>query len=86
MLHKPPTKNKGNTKKPISRKSFRHFWKIGWRLGQKQKNEKTEGATGLGKITREQIERWNEMTARRFQTGETSEEFCFPSGKKNGGV
>ena len=24
---------------------------------------KTEGATGLGRITREQIERWNRMTA-----------------------
>ena len=35
-----------------------NFWKTGRRLGQKQKKEKTEGATGLRKITREQIERY----------------------------
>ena len=41
-------------------------------MGQKQKNEKTEGATGLGSITREQIEKEkkrNQMTAMRFQKG-----------------
>ena len=27
-------------------------------LGQKHKKEKTEGAPGLGKTTREQIEQW----------------------------
>ena len=37
-----------------------NFWKVGRRLGQK---EKTEGATGLGRITREQTERWNQMPA-----------------------
>ena len=64
-----PTKNKGNTKKkPISRKK-KFKWKVGRRLGQKQKREKTEGATGLGRITREQIELWNQMTALGFQTG-----------------
>ena len=51
---------------------------------------KTEGATGPGKITREQIERWNKMTAVRFQTrGETSEKSGLPSdlgkGEERGG-
>ena len=31
-------------------------------MGQKQKREKTEGATGLARITREQREKWNQMT------------------------
>ena len=35
----------------------------------KQKKDKTEGATGLGRITRGQIERWNQTTAFSFQTG-----------------
>ena len=29
--------------------------KVGRRMGRKQKKEKTEGATGPGRITREQI-------------------------------
>ena len=33
----------------------------------RQKKEMT-GATGPGRITRQQIERWNQMTALRFQT------------------
>ena len=37
-------------------------------MGQKQKREKTEGATGLSRITREQTEKWNQMTAVSFQT------------------
>ena len=37
------------------------IWKAGRRMGQKQKKDKTEGATGLGRITtREQIEKWNQ--------------------------
>ena len=36
---------------------------------QKQKKEKTEGAAGQDRITRKQIERWNQTTAARFQTG-----------------
>ena len=43
------------------------------------KKEKTEGATGLGRITREEIDRWNQMTALKFQ-GETSEAPGLPSG------
>ena len=37
-------------------------------MGQKQKKVKT-GATGLGRITREQTQKWNQMTALRFNTG-----------------
>ena len=33
------------------------------------KKEKTEGATRPGRITREKMEKWNQMTALRFQTG-----------------
>ena len=35
----------------------------------KSRKGKTKGATGLARITREQIERWNPMTALSFQTG-----------------
>ena len=35
-------------------------------MGRKQKKEKTEGGTGLSRITREHIEKWNQMTALRF--------------------
>ena len=38
-------------------------------MGQKQKREKIKGVTGLGRITREHREQWNQMTALRFQTG-----------------
>ena len=57
-------------------------------MGKKQK-QKAEGATGLGRITREQIKRCNQMTALRFQTGgggETSEAPDLSSGQKNGGA
>ena len=38
-------------------------------MDQKQKKEKTEGATGLGRVTREEIEKWNQTTTLRFETG-----------------
>ena len=41
------------------------YGKVDRRLGQKQKREKTEGATGLGRITRQQIESWNKMTRQK---------------------
>ena len=47
------------------------------------KKDKIESATGLGRITREQIERWNQMTALGFQTGTSSKEPGIPSGQKN---
>ena len=37
-------------------------------MGRKQKQEKI-GATGLGRITTEQIEKWNQMITLRFHTG-----------------
>ena len=37
-------------------------------MGQKLKRERIEGATGLGRIAREQMEKWNQMTALGFQT------------------
>ena len=47
----------------------------------RQKKDKTDRATGLGIITREEIVKWNQMTALRFQTGgETSDIPGLPSG------
>ena len=37
--------------------------------------------TGLGRRTREEIAKWNQMTALRFQTGETSDIPGLPSGE-----
>ena len=34
-----------------------------------QKKKKTERVTGLGRRTREEIAKWNQITALRFQTG-----------------
>ena len=34
-----------------------------------KKEDKTERVTGLGRRTREEIAKWNQMTALRFQTG-----------------
>ena len=38
------------------------------RKGQQAENDKTERVTGLGRRTREEIAKWNQMTALRFQT------------------
>ena len=54
-------------------------------MGQKQnKKEKTEGTRGVGSITREQMEEWNQMTALRFQTkgGRHQKSAVFSSGQK----
>ena len=49
----------------------------------RQKKEKTERVTGLGRRTREEIAKWNQMTALRFQTGgETSDIPGLPSGSR----
>ena len=51
-----------------------HFWKVGRGIhGQKQKKEKTEGATGLGSITREQTEKSKQMIPQIPDRGETSQ-------------
>ena len=43
-------------KKPNSGKKMNNIlWKIGRTMGPKQKKQETEGATGLGNITRKQI-------------------------------
>ena len=36
---------------------------------QAEKKDKAERAIGLGRRTREEIVKWNQMTALRFQTG-----------------
>ena len=38
------------------------------RKGQQAENDKTERVTALGRRTREEIAKWNQMTALRFQT------------------
>ena len=39
------------------------------RQQEKKKEDKAERVTGLGRKTREEIVKWNQMTALRFQTG-----------------
>ena len=36
---------------------------------EKKEEDKTERVTGLGRRTREDIAKWNQMTALRLQTG-----------------
>ena len=38
-------------------------------MDQQTEKDTTERITGLGRRTREDIAKWNEMTALRFQTG-----------------
>ena len=38
-------------------------------MDQQTEKDKTERITGLGRRTREDIAKWNKMTALRFQTG-----------------
>ena len=38
-------------------------------MDQQTEKDKTERVTGLGRRTREEIAKWNQMTALRFQTG-----------------
>ena len=82
MLHIPLTnllllaaKQKPYKKAYLSTKnSGRIFWKKFRRKGQQAENDKTERVTELGRRTREEIAKWNQMTALRFQTGgETSD-------------
>ena len=53
----------------FNEKYWRIFWKKFRRKGQQAENDKTERVTGLGRRTREEIAKWNQMTALRFQTG-----------------
>ena len=38
-------------------------------MGQQAEKDKTKRVTGLGRRTKEEIAKWNQMTALRFQTG-----------------
>ena len=38
-------------------------------MDQQTEKDKTERVTGLGRRTREEIAKWNQMTALRFQIG-----------------
>ena len=38
-------------------------------MDQQAEKDKTERVTGLGRRTREEIEKWNQMTTLRFRTG-----------------
>ena len=50
-------------------------------MDQQAEKDKTERVKGLGRRTREEIAKWNQMTALRFQTGgETSDIPGLPSG------
>ena len=50
-------------------------------MDQQIEKDKTERVTGLGKTTREEIGKWNQMTALRFLTeGGTSDIRGLPSG------
>ena len=78
MLHIPPTNllllnaKQESYKKAylFNEKYWRIFWKKFRRKGQQAEKDKTERVTGLGRRTREEIAKWNQMAALRFQTGE----------------
>ena len=57
----------------LNEKYWRIFWKEKksgeWTSRQKKKGS-TEGVTGLGRRTREEIVKWNQMTGLRFQKEE----------------
>ena len=77
MLHIPPTNllllaaKQETNKNAYQRKILEEF---SGELVQEngpagRKKKKTEKVTGLGRRTREEIVKWNQMTALRFQTG-----------------
>ena len=45
-----------------------------------EKKDKTERVTGLGRRTRDELVKWNQMTALRSKRGETSDIPSLPSG------
>ena len=82
MLHIPLTNSLLRTAKQepykkayLLKKNMRRiFWKKFRRKGQKAEKDKTEKVTGLSRRTRQEIAKWNQMTALRFPTGgETSD-------------
>ena len=77
ILHIPPTncllltaKQEPYKKAYLLTKNIEEFsGNLFRRKGQQAENDKTERVTGLGRRTREEIAKWNQMTALRFQTG-----------------
>ena len=53
----------------LNEKYWRIFWKKFRRKDQQAEKDKIERVTGLGRGTRKEIAKWNQMTALRFQTG-----------------
>ena len=76
MLHIPPTncllltaKQEPYKKAYLLTKNIKEFSEKKFRRkGQQAENDKTERVTGLGR-RREEIAKWNQMTALRFQAG-----------------
>ena len=50
---------------------------------KKREREKTERVTGLGRRTREEIAKWNQMTTLKFQTGGRHQTSPACEGKKS---
>ena len=77
MLHIPPTnsllftgKQEPYKKAYLLMKNIEEFsGKKFRRKGQQAEKDKIERVTGLGRRTREEIAKWNQMTALRLQTG-----------------
>ena len=78
MLHIPPTnlllltaEQEPYKKAYLLMKNIEEFsGKSSAEQASRQKKDKTKRVTGLGKKTREEIVKWNQMTALRFKTGE----------------
>ena len=91
MLHIPPTncllltaKQEPYKKAYLLTKNIQEF--SGKSLEERANRQKTiRQKGGLGRRTREEIAKWNQMAALRFQTGgETSDIPGLPSGEKKG--
>ena len=48
---------------------WRIFWKVVQKMDQQAEKDQTESIAELGRRTREEIAKWNQMTALRFKTG-----------------
>ena len=65
----PPKKNQKKAYL-LTKNIGRIFWKKFRKMDQQaEKKDKTERIIGLGRRTREEIVKWNQMTALRYQTG-----------------
>ena len=88
MLHIPPTnllllaaKQDPYKKADLLRKTVEEFsGKSSGEWVSKQKKDKTERVTGPGIRTREEIVKWNQMTALRFKTGRRHQTISLPRG------